>query len=230
MKKYFNVYDEKIREELFKMPICALGLPTEVEKALIESGAQLIGKGKNTFTTVGDLLKNGKDKTQYMISREVYYTQNRTMMRDIEESLIKLGFTFADSNFSVYDVRSSQLKIREKTKAFVNKYLKSSETIGDLSLYSVKRLMSFVDDKDYSVVLDLKIALENYGIKFVDAKYDLDKTFAFPIKDYVQYLSPKTRLEYKQNPPVPRKLVRTKERVIVELNKKIKDDSDEPNS
>jgi len=229
MKRYFNIYDEQIREEILNMPIRALGLKPEVERALKDIGSFVDFGKRSTIVTIRDLLVRGKEKITAMISREKYYKQNPSMIRNIEECLIKLGLTFADSEFTVYDVDQAQLKLQPKTREFVQMSCGHVDTIGDICVRSIREMKKCILDGDYSVLLDLKIALEAYGVKLVDANYDLDKAMAFPIKDYFRYLSPETRTEYLKNEPKPRKLIRTKERVFVELNKKI-NESDEPNS
>ena len=86
------------------------------------------------------------------------------MIRELEEKLMKIGFRFEDSDFTAQDVRISELDINDKTKAFLDSKMASVETIGDLSLKRVASLKHCIHDGDFSVLVDLKNAMEEYGV------------------------------------------------------------------
>ncbi len=212
MSRMYNLYDNKIREELLNMPIKALGLPLEVEKVLssvCEMG--VYGIEKNTIKTVGDLLEKGKSRIENVLSRNVYYQKYPNIIRDIEEKLMRFGFKFEDSDFSALDVRVKELDVSDKTKQFLDKISHNTKTIGDLSIKRIRSLTVRILDDDYSVLLDLKNAMQEYGVKFEDASYELDKTKFFPLKDKVFFLSNKTINEYLKNYKRPRKFQKSKE-------------------
>lgn len=226
MGRMFNRYDEKICEELLKMPVKALGLSSDVQSAI--DSIELMdfrGNRKKAYATVQDVLKGGKEKFQQIFSRSDYFKKNPLMILELEEKLMKIGFKFKDSTFSVYDVRVSELDLTDKAKEFMAKNIRSVKTIGDLSVRTLKEMANCIHDGDYSALCDLKNALEDYGVKFVESAYDLDKARCFPIKDKVYYLSESTMNDYFKNYKKRHKSPKSMGTVSREFKKKLPEEA-----
>lgn len=222
MRKFYNVFDEEIKEKLLKMPVRALGLHPVSLEAIGSVGRIGFGMRNSSIVTVKDVLKRGKGYFEQLFSREAYFKENPQAVRELEEKLMKIGFKFEDSDFSPLDVRVSELKLDAKTKAFLGD-LSGVVTLADLSIRNPREMANKIHDGDYSVILNLRNAMEQYGVKFADAKYDLDKRRMFPISDKIYYMDEKVIDDYLKNYKPPRKTQKGKESFSREMRKKIDD-------
>ena len=187
--KYYSLLKtkEKAKPELLDMPIIALGLKPAVFCEIGKYKQAKNGKVDNKFTTIRDLLEYGKNELMgLMATSKPRYDVLLDNIYHIEERLAKIGLRFNDTEFTIGDVRISELKVNEEAKYLLKRMGWGSKlkTLDDLIVINYEYLENVFKEGDKKTLKKIEKAVGKYGLKVEDSHYRPNKNEFFPLDDF----------------------------------------------
>ena len=197
--KYYSLLKtkEKAKEEFLNMPIIALGLKPSVLEEIEKYKKLNNGKMRQTILTIRDLLEYGKGPLMALLSTtKPHYDVLTENIYHIEERLAKIGLRFSDTEFTIGDVRLSELKLKDDAKGLLKRlgWGTKLKTLDDLIVCDYGKVQSYLKDGESKTLKEIEQSLGMYGLKIEESTYKFNRDESFPLDDYVAYL-PKEFLE-----------------------------------
>ena len=170
-------------DDVLNLSLEVLKLPRDVEDKVkhfnyVESAVSRV----YYYKTIGDLLKRDRSGLLGLLAKSsMRYIEAQEFVNKVEQKLAKFGLKFADSDFTVLDVNIDELDVGRLTKSFLKSLPKHINNLCDLSIQSKAKLKSRLHQDSNYVIADIERAMEEYGVKFLESSYKLDKQKFFPI-------------------------------------------------
>ncbi len=151
--------------DVIKLPIQVLELPENLKMVLASEKVYADGKYISKFTTLGDLVDFGYEKTKDLLQNNFRASELLNILQEVQEQLAKFALKLKGTDFTVFDIRISKVNMSGKTRAWAEK--NNIETLGDIYLLGTERINAIVkEEKGGSKIKnDLVDALHKYGTK-----------------------------------------------------------------
>ena len=184
---YYSLLKSTADKEILNMPLEALGLKSSVLEELRRIKKVSMGENKCLISTIGDLINYGYDELiSYFSITKPAYDDLREKVYHIEEKLAKLGLKLKDSDFSIGDVRVTELS--KDCQDTINKFGKRHKTLDDVIIFRYGRMAQVAGFKS-AELNNLESELSKYGLKIEGSPTPLDKSLAFPLRPYMRFLT-----------------------------------------
>ncbi len=177
-----SLLTSNISEELASVKIDALGLPNKMLDKLKSFEVYNLNTGKTQlFKNIGDLMKMGRNGLMVQLGqRNIRYSEADEIIVTIENKLAKIGLKFEDSDFTVLDVKISELEVSGKAHELLTRLPNHIRNLLDLSIQNKAKLRHKVVENGQGIVSEIERAMEKYGMRFVESSFKLDKNNFFP--------------------------------------------------
>jgi hypothetical protein len=166
-------------EEVMNLPISYLHLNPSLDRYLQKCKKTVNGEMQPAFTVLGDLVNCGKEKLEAIIQKNNnIHLREVELMQNVEEELAKYALKLKGSDFTVYNIRCSQLNFTDEDSEAVA-WLKSNseyETISDLYTVNQKGIVRRVGSSESAlrIIASLRKAIMEYGVYFESTSYKFD--------------------------------------------------------